>query len=304
MEVVDSVVEDERGDAVLEGGGSGDEKAAQAVAEQDDLVGRDLAAGQRVVDDRGDHRFPVGAHDQFLFAQRGALSGAVEGQDVVSAAQRGGGDDEVGLLAGGVVSAVVDDGGARGAGVVDEEEVGRQGGVFIGDGHGLDRGVEKSGRSGEGVMLARGQQCHLRVGGRLLEQEVRGGAVVVRCPQQRFSGADAVSGSERLLADSRHPLRGGLPRLVPARLVTFPDVASCGENLAEIRPAVCSEPGGAQRLEGERLVLEQELHATNRWTNRRAVSATSAHPLSMVSEWPRPGIPTISVTASLRSCLR
>src|SRR5882672_1718221 len=113
---------------MLEGGGSGDEKAAQAVAEQDDLVGRNLAAGQCVVDDRGDHRFPVGAHDQFLLAQRGSLAGTVEGQHVVPAAQRGGGDDVVGLLTGGVVSAVVDDGGARGAGVVHEEQVRRQGG--------------------------------------------------------------------------------------------------------------------------------------------------------------------------------
>src|SRR5205085_2337319 len=37
-----------------------------------------------------------------------------------------------------------------------------------------------------------------------------------------------------------------------------------------------------------------------RWTNARAVSATSLHPLSMVSEWPRPGIWVISVTPGLR----
>ncbi len=96
VEVVDAVVENERGDAVLERGSAGDEITAQAVAEQDDLIGGDLAAGQRVVDDRGDHRFPIGAHDQFLFAQRDALSGAVERQDVVSSAQRGGGAREVG----------------------------------------------------------------------------------------------------------------------------------------------------------------------------------------------------------------
>ena len=301
---MDAVVEDERGDAVLEGGGPGDEIAAQAVAEEDDLVGRDLVAGQGVIDDRGDDRFPVGAHDQFLVAEHSALSGAVEGQHVVSPPQRGGGDDEVRLLPGGVVSAVVDDGRARRAGVVDEEQVGRQGGVLIGDGHVLDRGVEQSGRRGEGVALAGGQQRHLRVSGGLLEQEGRGRAVVVRCPQQDFPGADAVPGREGLLADFRQPLRGGLPRLVPAGLVTLPDTARRGENLAEVGPAVGGEPGGAQRLEGEGLVVEQELHATNRWTNRRAVSATSAHPWSMVSEWPRPGISAISVAASLRSCLR
>src|SRR5882672_5518315 len=178
---------------MLEGGGSGDQKAAQAVAEQDDLVGRDLAAGQRVVDDRGDHRFPVGAHNQFLLAQRGALPGAVERQDVVSTAQRGGGNDEVGLFAGGVVSAVVDNRRARGAGVVDEEQVGRQGGLLIRDGHGLDRSIEQSGRSGEGVVLAGGQQRHFRIGSWVLKQEVPCSAVIVRCPQQGFSGADAVS---------------------------------------------------------------------------------------------------------------
>jgi hypothetical protein len=61
VEVVDAVVEDERGDAVLEGGGPVDEVAAQAVAEQRDLPGRDLGPGLRVADDRGDHCFPVGA---------------------------------------------------------------------------------------------------------------------------------------------------------------------------------------------------------------------------------------------------
>ena len=39
---------------------------------------------------------------------------------------------------------------------------------------------------------------------------------------------------------------------------------------------------------------------TNRWTKARAVSATSRQPLSMVSEWPRPLISTISVTPGLR----
>jgi hypothetical protein len=34
--------------------------------------------------------------------------------------------------------------------------------------------------------------------------------------------------------------------------------------------------------------------------NPRAVSATSRHPPSIVSAWPRPGIFTISVTPALR----
>src|SRR5207249_3587295 len=75
--------------------------------------------------------------------------------------------------------------------------------------------------------------CHFRVGGWLLKQEVPRGAVVVRCPQESLSGTDAVSGSEGLLADFRHPLSGGLPRLMPAGLVALPDVAGGGENFAE-----------------------------------------------------------------------
>jgi hypothetical protein len=86
------------------------------------------------------------------------------------------------------------------------------------------------------------------------------GAVVVRRPQQGFPGADAVSGSEGPLADFRHPLRDGLPCLVPALLVAFSDVARGGEDLAEVGPAIGGETGGAQRLERERLVVEQELH--------------------------------------------
>ena len=41
----------------------------------------------------------------------------------------------------------------------------------------------------------------------------------------------------------------------------------------------------------------------NRSTNFRAISATSCHPLSIVSECPRPGISTISVTPGLCCCL-
>jgi hypothetical protein len=58
-----------------------------------------------------------------------------------------------------------------------------------------------------------------------------------------------------------HPPRGGLPCLVPAGLVTLPDVAGGGEDLAEVGPAIGGEACGAQRLEGEGLVVEQELHA-------------------------------------------
>src|SRR5437660_9456868 len=43
-------------------------------------------------------------------------------------------------------------------------------------------------------------------------------------------------------------------------LVTLPDVAGGGEDLAEVGTAVGGEAGGAQRLEGEGLVVEQELH--------------------------------------------
>ena len=41
---------------------------------------------------------------------------------------------------------------------------------------------------------------------------------------------------------------------------------------------------------------------TNRFTNASALPATSRHPLSIVSEWPRFGIFSISVTPGLRRC--
>ena len=44
------------------------------------------------------------------------------------------------------------------------------------------------------------------------------------------------------------------------RPVTLPDVAGGGEGLAEVGPTVGGETRGAQRLEGEGLVVEQELH--------------------------------------------
>src|SRR5712691_13296721 len=47
---------------------------------------------------------------------------------------------------------------------------------------------------------------------------------------------------------------------MPAGLVTLPDVAGGGQDLAEVGPAVRGEAGGAQRFEREGLVVEQELH--------------------------------------------
>ena len=46
----------------------------------------------------------------------------------------------------------------------------------------------------------------------------------------------------------------------------------------------------------------KSLHDVNRLTNSSAVSATSRQPASIVSECPRPGILTISVTPLLRFC--
>ena len=63
-----------------------------------------------------------------------------------------------------------------------------------------------------------------------------------------------------VFAGGLQPLRGGLPRPVPAGLVTLPDVAGRGEDLAEVGSAVGGETGGAQRLKGERLVVEQKPH--------------------------------------------
>jgi hypothetical protein len=69
-----------------------------------------------------------------------------------------------------------------------------------------------------------------------------------------------MSGREGLLADFPHPLRGGLPCPVPAGLVTLADVAGSGEDFAEVGSAIGGETGGAQSLEGEGLVVEQERH--------------------------------------------
>lgn len=68
--VVEAVVQGQGGQAVFVGGGAGGEVAAEAVAEQDEPVGVDLGAGQRVVDHGGDHGLPVRAEDQCLLAQR------------------------------------------------------------------------------------------------------------------------------------------------------------------------------------------------------------------------------------------
>jgi len=61
----------------------------------------------------------------------------------------------------------------------------------------------------------------------------------------------------RLLAEFRHSLSGGLPRLVPTGLTTLADVAGCGEDLAKVGSTISGESGGPQRPEGEGLVVEQ-----------------------------------------------
>jgi hypothetical protein len=43
-------------------------------------------------------------------------------------------------------------------------------------------------------------------------------------------------------------------------LVTIGDPARGGQHLAEVGPEVVGKPGSAQRLERERVIMEQELH--------------------------------------------
>src|SRR5258708_35668351 len=87
------------------------------------------------------------------------------------------------------------------------------------------------------------------VAGWLVEQEVRRGAGVVRCAQQGFPGADPVPGSPGLFARGVEPLRGALPRPVPACLIPAGDRAGGDQDLAQISPAVQRKPRGAQRFE-------------------------------------------------------
>src|SRR5216684_6654039 len=124
----------------------------------------------------------------------------------------------------------------------------------------MDRSIEQSGSSSESVVLTGREQCHFRVSRWFLEQEVTCGAVRVRCPEQGFSGADTVSSSESLLANLRHPLGGGLPSLMPAGLITLPDLAGGGQDLTQVGPTIGGETCGAHGLEGERLVAKQEFH--------------------------------------------
>ena len=226
------------------GRGAGEQVAAQAVAEPGDPVGIDLGAGQRVIDDRGDHGFPVRAHHQLLQMQRAALAGAVEGQHVVAAAQRGDGEHEVALLAGRVIPAGVDDGGPGRTGVIHQEQIARQGGVLIRNGHRLGWVVEQRARGGEGVDLGGVERRDFGVVGGVVEHKGRRVAVVVRRPQQVFPRGDPVPGGKGPLAQFGHPRRGGRPCPVPAGLVTIGDPGSGGQHLAEVGPEIVGEPGG------------------------------------------------------------
>ena len=101
-----------------------------------------------------------------------------------------------------------------------------------------------------------------------------GGPVVVRGTQQGFPRTHPVAGIEGFDADPVQPFRGGRPLTAPGRLVPLRDVLACHQHLAEIGAPVCGMTRRPQGLEGERLVVEKELHhgppSPQNGTNRSA----------------------------------
>jgi len=73
---------------------------------------------------------------------------------------------------------------------------------------------------------------------------------------------------------------------------------------ASLLPALVTLAGTSATLRIARTAVKRMRRPAyvNLLTNDSAVSATSCHPPSMVSAWPRPAISVISVTESFRFC--
>ncbi len=234
---------DERGEAVLEGGGASGEEPAEACAHERDPVGIDLGPPESGVDDRADDRFPVGPERETLVAQDRALPRTVEGDAVVAAAGRGGRGDEVGLLEDGVIAAVVDEGRPRGVRVVGPEEVAGERGSFERDRELFCGWVQQSGGGREAFADTLAEERDLGiVGGVLAEVEVRC-SVVVGGAQERLPRGDPVSVAERLLSFGVQALRDLLPVRVPRGLVPIGNLSCRDDHLTEVRTAVAGVAG-------------------------------------------------------------
>jgi hypothetical protein len=150
-QIVDSVKGDERGDALVEGGGSGRELAAHAAAEQRDAGAVDFGAGQGVVQYGADHVLPVGTEHQALVMAGARLAGTVEGQHVVAALDGRGRAEEVHLLHRAVEPVVHDHGRPDCGGAVGTVQVAGQDGALVRDLHRLDGRGEQRRRLAERV---------------------------------------------------------------------------------------------------------------------------------------------------------
>jgi hypothetical protein len=155
---------------------------------------------------------------------------------------------------------VVEHGRARGARIVDEEQVAGQRGVLIGDAQGADRSVEQGGRVGERLLGGPGEPCRLGVGGGILAAVEVGGPVVVGRAQQRLPGADPVTGGQRVPPDALDARRRRGPLGRPGLLVALRYLAAGNQDLAESGAAVVGVARSAQRLEGEGLVVVEEFY--------------------------------------------
>ncbi|MCY1450155.1 hypothetical protein D9M71_669390 [compost metagenome] len=151
MEVQNAVVEDDCRRPVIEGGGTGDKVAAQAVAEQSDLVWCHFLAGQGEIDDRRDHFFPVMTERQFRLADGRTLARAVEREHVVATTQGCRTDGDIRFLLGRIEAVVVDDGRFGFAGAVGQEQIAGQRRILVGDLDDLERRIEQLGGLNEGL---------------------------------------------------------------------------------------------------------------------------------------------------------
>jgi hypothetical protein len=155
---------------------------------------------------------------------------------------------------------VEEHGGPRHARVVDEEQVTGQRGALVGDAHGAGRGVEQRNGVGEGLPGGLGQPRGLLVVGGVVAAVEVGDPVVVRGAQQRFASADPVPGRQGVAPDALDACGGRGPLGRPGRFVTLGDPSAGDQDFAQVGAGVGDVPRGAQRLERERLVVEEELH--------------------------------------------
>lgn len=246
---------------MLEREGAGDPEAGLADPDDGDAVRVHVVPGGHRVEDRREHRLPVGAERDALLDERRLLPGAVVGHPVHPALRRRRPALEPHPRGRAVAAVGHHDQGpplARGR-VRRPEEPGGQGGVLVGDGDPLAGRLHEVHDPLPAVALPRPE---LRAPPGLLRvlDGVEGGRVVGRGAEEAGARGHPVARGERGLGGGPDGVGGGGPLAHPGVRVPVLHPADGGQHLARLGPSPVGAAEGDLHPELEVVVLEEAMH--------------------------------------------